>query len=185
MKKIMNSGQLYHDVVEPLITERRNSQMLQYKYNHTTPEQIEERAKILKELMGEIKEPYWIEPPFKCSYGSHVKIGKGLYANFNLVILDDADVTIGNNVLFGPNVVLATAGHPENNVERAKGMQYSLPIVIGNGVWIGANVTINPGVTIGDNVIIGSGSVVTKDIPANSVAYGAPCKVRRQVDQSR
>lgn len=124
----------------------------------------------------------WIEPPVYFSYGSNIHIGRNFYANFNLTIVDDYTVTIGDNVLIAPNVTLSVTGHPVHHELRKNGEMYSFPITIGNNVWIGSHVVINPGVTIGDNSVIGAGSIVTKDIPPNVVAAGVPCRVIREIN---
>lgn len=123
------------------------------------------------------------EPPFRCDYGYNIEIGENFYSNYNCTILDCAKVTIGNNVLFAPNVSLFTAGHPIDATLRAQEYEYAFPITIGNDVWIGGNTVINPGVTIGSNVVIGSGSVITKDIPSNCIAAGNPCRVIRDITE--
>ena len=129
---------------------------------------------------------FYIEPPFHCDYGYNISIGQNFYSNYNCTILDCAQVTIGNNVLFGPNVSLFTAGDPIHPAPRNEGIEYAFPITIGNNVWIGGGVIVNPGITIGDNVVIGSGSVVTKDIPSNVIAVGNPCKVLKEItDEDR
>ena len=120
-------------------------------------------------------------PPFYCDYGFHIQVGKGFFANYNCTILDVGKVTIGENVLLAPNVSIYTAGHPVHPAARQSGYEYGIPVTIGNNVWIGGNVVITPGVHIGDNVVIGAGSVVTKDIPANVVAAGNPCRVIRRI----
>mgnify|MGYP001108838163 FL=1 len=119
--------------------------------------------------------------PFHCDYGYNIKVGKNFFANYNFVVLDSAEVNIGDNVFIAPNVVLTCAGHAIDEEQRNKGLEIAFKITIGNSVWIGANVTILPGVTIGDNVIIGAGSVVTKDIPSNVIAVGNPCRVLRNI----
>ena len=124
----------------------------------------------------------YIQPPFYANWsGHHVHIGDLFYANFNLTIVDDGEVFIGDHVMIGPNVTIATAAHPVEPSLRKKALQFNCPVHIGNNVWIGANVVILPGVTIGDNTVIGAGSVVTKDIPANVVAVGNPCRVLREI----
>lgn len=184
-KRKMNSGELYTDLFQELVDERTEAQKLQYEYNNLPPDQLVRRKELVKKMFKKIEEPFWIEPVIRFSYGTHITIGKNMYANFNLSIVDDAEVTIGDNVMFAPNVTLSTAGHPENVEIRSKGWQYSKPINIGNNVWIGTNVVVHPGVTIGDNTIIGSGSVVTKDIPSDVVAYGIPCRVIRKLDNTK
>ena len=127
----------------------------------------------------------WIEPLFFCDYGYNIHLGANFYANHHCTILDGARVTIGDNVLFGPSVTLSTAGHSLNAITRNTGLEFCKPITIGNNVWLGANVTVNPGISIGENVVIGAGSVVTKDIPANSVAVGTPCKVIKSLEEQK
>ena len=125
----------------------------------------------------------YLEPPLRCDYGSNIRLGDRVYANFNLVVLDCAAVTIGNDVLIGPNVGIYTAGHPVDPGLRRQGLEFALPITIEDGVWIGGHAVIAPGVRIGRNSVIGAGSVVTKDIPANVVAVGNPCRVVRSVTE--
>jgi maltose O-acetyltransferase len=132
--------------------------------------------------LGKVSSNFWIEPPFYCDYGYNITIGENFYANYNCTILDCAQVKIGDNVMCGPNVSLFTAGHPLDFQIRNQGWEYAYPIIIGNNVWLGGGVIVNPGITIGDNAVIGSGSVVTKDIPANSLAVGNPCKVIRKLE---
>jgi acetyltransferase-like isoleucine patch superfamily enzyme len=139
------------------------------------------RCSVIKKLFGKIGSNFTIESPFRCDYGYNIFAGEKFYANYNCVILDCARVTIGNNVFFGPNVSLFTAGHPIHFEPRNTGLEYAFPITIGNNVWIGGGAIINPGITIGDNVVIGSGSIVTKNIPSNSIAVGNPCKVIRNI----
>ena len=124
-----------------------------------------------------------MESPFYCDYGSNIEVGENFYANFNCTILDVAKVVIGKNVMFAPNVSIYTAGHPIHPDSRNSGYEYGIGVTIGNNVWVGGNATINPGVHIGDNVVIGAGSVVTKDIEANSIAVGNPCKVLRKITE--
>ncbi|MCR4780196.1 MAG: sugar O-acetyltransferase [Ruminiclostridium sp.] len=155
-----------------------------YEYNNTRPTEMAKRVALLKEMFAEIGEGSYIEPPFHSNFGgAHCHFGKMVYANFNLTLVDDTHIYVGDNTMFAPNVVVASAGHPIEPVLRSKGYQYNFPVHIGNNCWIGAGVLILPGVTIGDNTIIGAGSVVTKDIPANVVAYGNPCVVQREVSQ--
>lgn len=155
---------------------------LLFDYNHSRPGEYEKRSQILKEVLAEVGEGCYIEPPFRANWGSHVHIGNGFYSNFNLTVVDDADIYIGDNVMIAPNVVIATGTHPICPELREKVYQYNLPVHIGNCVWIGAGAIIMPGVTIGDGSVIGAGSVVTKDIPAGVVAVGNPCKVLREIN---
>lgn len=175
-------GMLYDaNYNEQLITERTACKALCYKYNHTTPEQTEERNNIIRKLFGKTGNSFCIEPMFTCDYGYNIEIGENFYMNVNCVILDGAKVTFGNNVFIAPGCGFYTAGHPQNVKQRNAGLEYAYPIKIGNNVWIGAQASILPGVTIGDNCVIGAGSVVTKDIPANTVAAGNPCRVIRDL----
>ena len=155
-----------------------------YDYNHTRPTESEKRAALLKEMFAEIGEGCYIEPPLHANWGGKfVKMGKNVYANFNLTLVDDGEITIGDGCMFAPNVVIATAGHPIDPELRAMVYQHTQPVTIGNNVWVGAGAVILPGVTIGENTVIGAGSVVTKDIPANVVAVGNPCKVLREIGE--
>ena len=182
----MNDGRLYVDFgpgLEALEAERVAGKELTYDFNHTRPSETARRTEILRELLGSVGADPWIEPPFHASYGSHVHVGDHLYANFNLVLVDDADIYIGNHVMFAPNVTVSTAGHPTVPEERAGGKQFSLPVRIEDRVWIGSNVVILPGVTIGAGAVIGAWSVVASDIPPRVVAVGVPCRVLRPVDE--
>ena len=154
----------------------------QYDYNLTRPSEGEKREALLKEMFAEIGEGCYIEPPLHSNWaGKHVHFGRDVYANFNLTLVDDTDIYVGDKVMFGPNVTVATAGHPIEPHLRDLQMQYNIPVHIGRNVWIGANSVVLPGVTIGENTVIGAGSVVTKDIPANVVAVGNPCRVLRPI----
>jgi len=180
----MNAGELYVDVgegLEALEAQRTRGKELLHDFNHTRPGETAERERLLRELLGAVGESVWIEGPFYASYGSHIFIGDRFYANFNLVIVDDADVHIGDRVMFGPNVNITTAGHPVEPALRADGSQYSVPVHIEDEVWIGGNVVVMPGVTIGAGSVIGAGSIVTKDIPSRVVAVGVPCRVARPI----
>lgn len=137
-------------------------------------------AAIVKELFGR-SEGAMVNPPFYCDYGSHIEVGKNFFANYNCTILDVAKVTIGDNVLFGPNVAVYTAGHPLHPEARATMYEYGVGVTIGDNVWIGGNCVVMPGVHIGEGSVIGAGSVVTRDIPARSVAAGNPCRVIRAI----
>lgn len=155
-----------------------------YDYNNTRPLQQKRRADMLKNMFAEIGENCYIEPPFHANWGGkHVHFGKNVYANFNLTLVDDTHIYVGDGTMFGPNVVIATAGHPILPVLREQAYQYNFPIHIGKNCWLGAGVIVVPGVTIGDNTVIGAGSIVTKDIPSNVVAVGNPCKVLREIGE--
>jgi len=175
------AGELYKASDVELSAERKIARELTYKFNNLPPEAEQERKEIIRKLFAKTGERFLIEPPFRCDYGKNIFIGNNFYANFNLVILDCAKTEIGDNVLIGPNVGIYPAGHPVHYELRLQEFEFAHPVRIGNNVWIGGNVVINPGVTIGDNSVIGSGSVVTKDIPANVVAAGNPCRVLRAV----
>ncbi len=164
-----------------LIAERLECKELCHDYNNLRPKDIKGRISILNRILGSIKGNILIEQPFYCDYGYNISVGNNFYANFNLVILDEAKVTFGNNVFIAPNCGFYTASHPLDYKERNEGTEYALPIKVGDNVWIGAGSNILPGVTIGDNCVIGAGSVVVRDIPANSVAVGNPCKVIRKL----
>ena len=182
-KEKMLMGKPYLAFDEELVRERQYAKEILFEFNSLYPKEIEKRNVIIKKLFGKVNDNFFIEPPFRCDYGYNISIGKDFYANYNCIILDCALVTIGDNVLFGPNVSIFTAGHPIYFEMRNSGLEYALPVIIGNNVWLGGGVIVNPGVTISDNVVIGSGSVVTKDIPANSLAVGNPCKVMRQITE--
>lgn len=152
-----------------------------YEFNNTRPSDIETQREILRSLLGSVGENFHFNQPFRCDYGFNIHIGNNFFANFNLTILDEAKVNIGDYVFIGPNVSIYTACHPLDPQERNKALEWAEPVTIGNNVWIGGSVTIVPGVTIGDNVVIGAGSIVTRDIPSNSVAVGNPAKVIKKV----
>ena len=154
------------------------------EYNATRPAEQAKRAALLKEMFAEIGEGCYIEAPLHANWGGRfVHFGARVYANFGLTLVDDTHIYVGDGCLFGPNVVIATAGHPLDPTLRARGLQYNLPVRIGRNCWIGAGALIMPGVTIGDDTVIGAGSVVTKDLPSGVVAVGNPCRVLRPVDE--
>ena len=155
-----------------------------YDFNATRPTELEKRDALLREMFAELGEDCYIEPPLYANWGGkHVHFGDRVYANFHLTLVDDTHIYVGSNTMFAPNVTVATAGHPILPVLRAQAYQYNLPVHIGSNCWIGAGAVILPGVTIGDNSVIGAGSVVTKDIPANVVAVGNPCRVLREIGE--
>lgn len=182
-KEKMLNGKLYNSNIEELAKDRLYAKDTLFRFNNLLPSKIIERNQIINNLFKKIESNYYIEPPFYCDYGYNITVGKNFYANHNCVILDCAKVTIGDNVMLGPNVQVYTAGHPVHFEIRNKGLEYAFPITIGNNVWIGGGTVINPGVTIGDNVVIGSGSIVTKDIPSSTIAVGNPCKVIREITE--
>ena len=150
----------------------------------TRPTEWDKRAALLKEMFAEIGGGCYIEPPLHSNFGGgHVHFGNGVYANFNLTLVDDTHIYVGDYTMFGPNVTIATAGHPILPELRQQGYQYNMPVRIGKNCWLGAGVIVMPGITIGDNVVIGAGSIVTKDIPSNVVAVGNPCRVLREVGE--
>ena len=181
-KERMLSEKLYIPMDEALAADCARSRRLVRLINGTTEEQAEYRVQLFKELFGRTGENLWVEPPFHCDYGCHISVGENFYANFDCIILDVCDVTIGDNV-FLARVCIYTAGHPIDAGVRRRQLEYGKKVVIGNDVWVGGNTVINPGVTIGDNVVIGSGSVVTKDIPSGVIAAGTPCRVLRPVTE--
>lgn len=184
IKKRMHSGELYLPGDEELMREQMKYQDMLCDYNMTKPSESEKRTAMLQEMLGDCGEDVYIEAPFYANWGGHhCHFGKMVYANYNLTCVDDTHIYIGNYTMIGPNVTIATAGHPILPELREKLYQYNMSVKIGRNCWIGAGVTIVPGVTIGDNTVIGAGSVVTKDIPANVVAVGNPCKVMRQINE--
>lgn len=155
---------------------------LLFEYNSLRPSETEKKTALLKKMFAEIGEGCYIETPFHANFGgAHVHFGKNIYANFNLTLVDDTHIYVGDNTMFGPNVTLATAGHPVLPELREKGYQFNIPIHIGKNCWIGAGSVVLPGVTVGDGSVIGAGSVVTKDIPSGVVAVGNPCRVLRKI----
>ena len=183
IREKMQNGELYLPSDETIVKEQYAKLEILYDFNATRPSELEKRAEILRRLFAEIGEDCYIEPPLHANWGCHTHFGNHVYANFNLTLVDDGDIFVGDNVMFGPNVTLATAGHPVEPERRRLGMQFNIPIHIGNNVWIGAGAVLLPGITVGDNTVIGAGSIVTKDIPANVVAVGNPCRVLRPIDE--
>ena len=183
VKEKMHSGKLYLPSDEEIVKEQTMCLEKLYDYNATRPLEQEKRAALLKEMFAEIGEGCYIEPPLHSNFGGrHVHFGKNVYANFNLTLVDDTHIYVGDNTMIGPNVTIASAGHPILPELREKGYQFNMPVHIGKNCWIGAGVIIVPGINIGDNTVIGAGSIVTKDIPANSVAVGNPCRVIRKIN---
>lgn len=178
----MKSGALYVTSDEELMSVQTECLDRLYDYNHTRPTQGEKRAALLREMFAEIGDGCYIEPPLHANWGGrHVHFGKNVYANFHLTLVDDTDIYVGDDTMFGPNVTVATAGHPILPALREQVYQYNMPVFIGRNCWIGAGAILLPGVHIGDGTVIGAGSVVTKDIPANVVAVGNPCRVLRPI----
>ncbi len=183
-KEKMHSGEIYDPNDSNIMSEQAKCLEKLYDYNATRPSESEKRQALLKEMFAEIGEDCYIEPPFRANWaGKHIHFGNSVYANFNLTCVDDTHIYVGDCTMFAPNVVLATAGHPILPELREKAYQFNMPIHIGRNCWLGAGVIVMPGVTIGDNTVIGAGSVVTKDIPANVVAVGNPCRVMRPIGE--
>ena len=181
----MLAGMPYSAVDAQLLEELNAVKEIIHRYNSLSPSCAEERLSILKGLLGHIADDEIIvNQPFYCDYGKQISVGKRFFANFNLTILDEARVTIGDDCFIGPNVSIYTACHSTDPVERNTRIEWAEPVTIGDNVWIGGSVTILPGVSIGNNVTIGAGSVVTKDIPDNVVAVGNPCKVIKTCQQT-
>jgi maltose O-acetyltransferase len=176
----MLAGELYRGNDPELAAERARAKKLCAKYNLSAGEL--NRA-VLQELL-DCKTDAYFEPPFFCDYGHNLRLGRNVYANHNLVILDCAIVTLGDDVQIAPNVLISTAGHPVDPEVRRSGLEFARSITIGNNVWLGAGVLVLPGVTIGDNTTVGAGSVVTRSLPANCVAFGNPCRVVRELSAS-
>lgn len=183
-KERMLAGELFSAVDKELLELDKRARFLTHEFNTLSMDYLERRASILKELFGEVGAGTFIEPPLHCDYGVFTHLGKNFFANFGLVLLDGTGITIGDDVMFGPRVCLTTATHPIDPVVRTSGLEYGQSITIGDRVWLGAQVVVNPGVSIGENTVIGSGSVVTKDIPANVVAAGNPCRVLRAITEN-
>jgi maltose O-acetyltransferase len=181
-KEKMLSGELYDATDLQLSDERLKARLLIKALNETREDEPEKRNEILKELIPDAGPGLWLQPPFYCDYGSNIRIGEKVFFNFNCVVLDVMQVSIGSRTLFGPNVQIYTATHPMNFMERASGLEFARPIAIGEDVWVGGSVVICPGVTIGDRCVIGAGSVVTKDIPPGVFAAGNPCRVIRTLE---
>jgi len=180
----MCAGRLYTDQGNrELAAQRLSCRRLVREFNLSLPEEEEKRQNLMRELLAEYGQGVFIEPPIYFGYGRHTHIGDNTFINFNLVVLDDIDVFIGRHVMLAPNVTITTTGHPVHPDLRRNGGQFSFPVQIEDHVWIGAGAQILPGVRIGRNSVIGAGSVVTKDIPADVVAYGSPCRVRRAITE--
>lgn len=184
MNEKLHSGALYLPDDEDIMRIQEQCLEKLYDFNQTRPSEGEKRQKMLREMFAEIGGECYIESPFHANWGGrHVHFGNRVYANFNLTLVDDTHIFVGDCTMFGPNVTVATAGHPIIPCLRKYGTQYNAPVHIGKNCWIGADALIMPGITIGDNSVIGAGSVVTKDIPANVVAVGNPCRVLREISE--
>lgn len=182
-KEKMLAGEMYLASDPELKEARTKARVIMQKFNNSSPEDDNARTELLNELVPNHAGNLWIEPPFYCDYGTNIHAGKNVYFNYDCTVLDVCEVKIGDNCLFGPSVQFYTPLHPMNAKERASLIEYGKPVNIGNDVWIGGNATILPGVTIGDRCVIGAGSVVTKDVPADSFAAGNPAKVINKIEQ--
>lgn len=179
-----HSGNIYFPNGDEIIEEQLAYLDLMDEYNRTSRLQLEKRRELLRRLFAEVGEGTYVESPYFGNWGGHhVHLGKSVYINAGLKLVDDTHIYIGDYTMLGPNVVLATAGHPIDPQLREKALQYNLPVRIGRNCWLGAGVIVMPGITIGDNSVIGAGSVVTRDIPANVVAVGNPCRVLRPISE--
>lgn len=180
----LHTGQLYLPNDDSIMKEQLQRLDRLYDYNATRPLEQEKREALLKEMFAEIGEDCYVEPPLHSNFGGgHVHLGKNVYANFNLTLVDDTHIYVGDYTMLGPNVVIATAGHPILPELREQAYQYNMPVHIGKNCWLGAGVIVLPGVSIGDNTVVGAGRVVTKDLPANVVAVGNPCRVLREIGE--
>ncbi|MBS4201335.1 sugar O-acetyltransferase [Bacillus sp. FJAT-49732] len=183
-KEKAKAGLLYNNNHDPqLIKERTECKKICRKYNFLEIDDFEGREATIRQLFSKIGKDFVMEQPVYCDYGYNIEIGDNFFSNHNLVILDEAKVTIGDYVFIGPDCGIYTAGHPLDVERRNEGLEYAYPITIGHNVWIGGGVKIMPGVTIGDNTVIASGSIVTKSIPSNVLAAGVPCKVIREITE--
>ena len=183
-KRRMHDRKLYYAGQPELIADQLTYLEKNFDYNQLRPSQQEEKQTLLKQLFAEIGEGCYIEAPFHANWGGkHVHLGSHVYVNYNLTLVDDTHIYIGDHVMIAPNVVIATGTHPIHPGLRRKEAQYNLPVHIQDNVWLGAGCLVMPGVTIGENSVIGAGSVVTKDIPANVVAVGNPCRVLRDISE--
>lgn len=184
MKDRMHTGKLYLPDDESIMQEQLKHLDKLYDFNMTRPFELDKREKLLKEMFAQIGKDCYIEPPFYSNWGgAHCHFGDCVYCNFGVTMVDDTHIYVGDNTLIAPHVIIATAAHPILPELREKAYQYNAPVHIGKNCWIGAGAIIVPGVTIGDNTVIGAGSVITKDMPANVVAAGNPCKVIREINE--
>ena len=183
-KERMLAGLPYKAWMDGLSQERLENKKKIFAFNHLEPDKIEEKEKLLKEILGKTGKYVNIEAPFHCDYGYNIEVGENFFANYNFTVLDVGKVRIGANAQIAPNVSIYTAGHPVHPDSRNSGYEYGIDITIGDNVWIGGNACIMPGVTIGNNVVIGAGSVVTKDLPDNVIAVGNPCRIVREITEA-
>jgi Acetyltransferase (isoleucine patch superfamily) len=184
MFEMLHSGELYYPMAGEITDVQLRCMDKMYEYNRTRPSEQARREALLKEMFSEVGEGCWIEAPFYANWGGHfVHLGKNVYANFGLTLVDDTHIYIGDCCMLAPHVTIATAGHPILPELRERALQYNAPVHIGRNCWIGTGALVMPGVSVGDNTVIGAGSVVTRDIPANVVAVGNPCRVLRPIGE--
>ena len=183
-KEKMLKGLYYNPENAVLKGDRKNCKMLCYKHNQLSPENLDKRKELLKQILGSTKNNFLIEQPFICDYGYNIEIGENFYSNHNITILDCHRVKFGDNVFIGPNCSFYCALHPIDIKSRNEGLEYAKPITVGNNVWFGGNVVVLAGVTIGNGAVIGAGSVVTKDVPENVVVAGNPATVIKEIQQN-
>ena len=182
--KLLHGGGIYMTYDEELLHKQALCLEKLYDFNATRPTETQKRAEMLSDMFAEIGEDCYIESPLRSNWGGrHVHFGRGVYANFNLTLVDDTHIYVGDYTMIGPNVTLASAGHPILPELREKGYQYNESVRIGKNCWLGAGVIVLPGVSIGDNTVVGAGSIVTRDLPANVVAVGNPCRVLRPISE--
>lgn len=180
----LHNGDLYFPGDSSVLGKQLQCLEKLYAFNQTRPSELGLREEMLREMFAEIGEGCYIEPPLHANFGGHhVHFGKGVYANFNLTLVDDTHIYVGDHTMIGPNVTIATAGHPILPQLREKGYQYNMPVRIGRNCWIGAGAILLPGVAVGNNTVVGAGSVVTKDLPSDVVAVGNPCHVLRPIGE--
>lgn len=177
----MLNGETYEATQPEFLKRLERTRDRLWEFNNLRPSQVDKQREIIRQLLGVCGEKFHFNQPFRCDYGCNIYLGENFFANFNLTILDEAEVRIGDNVLIGPNVSIYTACHPLNAAERSTGVEWAEKVIIGNNVWIGGSTTILPGVTIGDNAVIGGGSVVTKNVEPNTVVAGNPAKVIKRL----
>lgn len=177
----MLAGEIYEAGHPEFLNRLMRTREILWEFNNLRPSQTDRMQLIIRELFGVCGERFMINQPFRCDYGCNIYIGENFFANFNLTILDEAEVRFGDNVFIGPNVSIYTACHPLGAEERNTWVEWAEKVIIGNNVWIGGGATILPGVTIGDNVVIGAGSVVTKDVPSNVAVGGNPAKIIKRL----
>lgn len=178
----MVSGQIYKATDAYLLEQLMVTRDKIWEFNNLRPSMLDRQREIIRELFGSVGTSFIINQPFRCDYGCNIHVGENFFANFNLTILDEAEVRIGKNAFIGPNVSIYTACHPLDAERRNAYDEWAEPVTIGDNVWMGGNVVIVPGVTVGNNVVIGAGSVVTKDIPDNVVVVGNPAKIIKHLD---